>query len=621
MLNSKAILLQKFRLIFIPFFLSALGYIILYTFLHWLLLIKWQLLNVKEDYVDTWGPLILPWIAALTWLGKRIKLLQLKRNKGDSTFGIQMMASLAIAAPVIIAQNYLETASGKLTVLNHVEEITTNPSTKFYEIRSYYIDTASKGVAYTSDVSGKYNESLNLHIYLSSPMYDSVIPSTKIGERVSEHTSQTDEPPLINKKNSGPLFIVDNMIIDSSRLHALSPDSVASVQVLKGVAARSLYGNDGSNGVVIIRTKKAEREFYQKYPFPVIPPPKAWYCIHYSKTISNRLSKDKKEEKFRDFYVSSMDSFHSKNLNAFIYLRRTGFNDNLTGFKKAIRKTHLANDSSIINIMEPEFKSYADRNGHTLPWIFASLGIGSAIFFAFLLGFRFDDQKLNDFHEGKPEFQAEDAKEMAGIFKPRHGYYSTPIILYLNILVFLVMVIAGLGFVSFNSTDLLQWGANFKPSVIEGQWWRLVTSMFLHSGIMHLASNMIGLIFVGILLEPVLGSKRFAIFYILAGLCASLTSIWWYRATVSVGASGAIFGLYGIFTALLLSNVFPKSFSKSFLVTMSIFIGYNLIMGLNGGIDNAAHIGGLITGLIIGYFVAPDLNVIQNTDTEMNPNP
>jgi len=621
MLNSKSILLQKFKLIFIPFFLTALGYIILYTFLHWLLLIKLQLFNAKEEYVDTWGPLILPWIAALTWLGKRIKLLQLKRKKGDSTLGFQMLASLAIAAPVILAQNYLETASGKLTLLNHVEEITRNPSTKFYEIRNYYVDTASKGIAYTSDLSGKYNESLNLHIYLSSPMYDSAIPSTKIGDIVSENASESNEGTRITKKKSGRLFIVDNLIVDSSRLHTLSPDSVASVQVLKGVAARTAYGNEGSNGVVIIRTKKAERDFNKKHPFPVIPPPKAWCCIQYSKTISNRLSREEKEEKFHDFYVASMDTFHSQNLNAFTYLQRTGFNDNLAGFKKAIQKTHMADDSSIINIMEPEFKSYADRNGHTLPWIFASLGIGSAIFFAFLLGFRFDDQKLNDFNEGKPELQAEDGKEMAGIFKPRPGYFATPIILFLNILVFLVMVFAGLGFVSFSSMDLLQWGANFKPSVVEGQWWRLFTSMFLHNGIIHLASNMIGLIFVGILLEPVLGSKRFAIFYLLAGLFASLTSIWWYTATVSVGASGAIFGLYGIFTALLLSNVFPKSFSKSFLVTMGIFIGYNLIMGLNGGIDNAAHIGGLISGLIIGYFVAPDLNVIQETDTEMTSNP
>jgi rhomboid protease GluP len=620
MLNSKPVLLQKFRLIFIPFFLTAVGFLVFYTLLHWLLIIKWQLFNVREDYVDYWFPFLLPWIALVTWMRKRFTILQPISKKSNSIFGLQMLASFAIAAPIIVAQNYLETASGKLTRLNHIEEIAKNPSTKFYEVKDYYVDTASDGIAFTSDISGDHNENLNLHIFVSCPMYDSAIPSTKIGGIQTEHNPDSNAAPVINQKKSLPLFVLDNIIIDSSKLRTISPDSVASLKVIKGMAARALYGDEGANGVVIIQTIKAQRESVHKPVFPSLPPPVAWCCFHYSRTIGNRLSKEIKEERFKDFFSVSMDSFRSKNLYAFTYLQRTGFNDNLTGFKKAIKKTHLTGDSSVINILEPEFKDFADRNGKTFPWILSSLGIGSLVFFAILLPFSFADQKQNDLNEEILVKRKDGGKETAVIFIPRPGYYATPIIMYLNILVFLVMVMAGLGFVTFNSMDLLQWGANFRPSVLEGEWWRIFTSMFLHSGIFHLASNMIGLIYVGLLLEPVLGSKRLAIFYVLSGLCASLCSVWWYAATISVGASGAIFGLYGIFTALLLSNIFPKAFSKSFLITMSIFIGYNLLMGMNGGIDNAAHIGGLVTGLIIGYFVAPDLNVVQPPDVEMNSN-
>jgi rhomboid protease GluP len=613
MLNTKSVLLRKFRLIFIPFFLTAVGFLILYTFLHWLLIIKWQLFNISEDIVDIWCPIVLPYIATFTWLRKRIKLLQLKRKRGDSTFGLQLFAALAIAAPVVIAQKYLETASGKLTQLSSVEDIAKHPATKYYEFKNYFIDTAGRGIALTSDVSGKYNEHLNLHIFISCPMYDSLIQPTRIGTLDSSENPDTET-------RKGPLYVVDNMIVDISRIRSLPPDSVAEVQVLKGVAARTVYGSDGSNGVIIIRTKNGKLNLSKAQDYATMPSPKAWCCFQFSRTIGNRLSNEEKEDRYHHFFAASMDSFHNKNFQTLTYLRRTGFNDNLAGFKKAIKKTHLANDSSAINILEPEFRNFSDRNGNSFIWIFASLGIASVLWFAILLGFRFHDQKPDGIYTDKPDEQKGEYKEMARLFIPRHGYYTTPVILDLNILVFLIMVIAGLGFISFNSIDLLHWGANYKPRVLDGQCWRLFASMFLHGGMFHLASNMVALIFVGAILEPVLGSGKLAIFYVLTGLCASLSSIWWYDATVSVGASGAIFGLYGIFTALLLSGVFPKAFSKSLLITMSLFIGYNLIMGLNGGIDNAAHIGGLVSGLIVGYFVAPDVQVIQPADAEVNIN-
>ena len=134
------------------------------------------------------------------------------------------------------------------------------------------------------------------------------------------------------------------------------------------------------------------------------------------------------------------------------------------------------------------------------------------------------------------------------------------------------MVFAGLGFISFNGQDLLKWGANFRPSTIYGEWWRLLTNTFLHGGLMHLLSNMFGLLFVGTFVEPILGRTRFLIIYLVTGILASCASIWWYAATVSIGASGAIFGLYGLFLGLLLTKVFPPDFSKAFLITTLILI-------------------------------------------------
>ena len=118
---------------------------------------------------------------------------------------------------------------------------------------------------------------------------------------------------------------------------------------------------------------------------------------------------------------------------------------------------------------------------------------------------------------------------------------------------------------------------------------------------MHLLLNMYGLFFVAIFLEPQLGKIRYASAYLICGIVASLASIWWYPATISIGASGAIFGLYGVFVALLTTNKANVSNKKGLLLFSLFFIIINLAMGLAGGIDNAAHIGGLLCGILLGY--------------------
>jgi rhomboid protease GluP len=169
------------------------------------------------------------------------------------------------------------------------------------------------------------------------------------------------------------------------------------------------------------------------------------------------------------------------------------------------------------------------------------------------------------------------------------------------------MTIAGVNIMLPDSESLLTWGANFRPMTLDGEPWRLFTSTFLHIGIFHLLMNMYALLYIGLLLEPYLGKTRFISAYILTGLTASMASLWWHDFTVSAGASGAIFGMYGVFLAMLTTNLVEKTARQSLFSSISVFVGYNLIFGLQGGIDNAAHIGGLVGGIIIGYAFIPSL--------------
>ncbi len=238
---------------------------------------------------------------------------------------------------------------------------------------------------------------------------------------------------------------------------------------------------------------------------------------------------------------------------------------------------------------------------------FSTLVLGALAMLVLLFFVTIDQWELARYRAGLQSGSEHELNFLFSFFTPKGKYFFTPVFLNLNILVFLAMCTAGLGFKHFGTAALVRWGGNIRSLTSAGEWWRLLTCTFLHGGVTHLVSNMISLVFIGSLIEPVLGRWKFFLAYLLTGIFASLNSIWQHDATVSIGASGAIFGLYGVFVALLLAKVFPKDFRKQFLRMTLIFVIYNLAMGVSGNIDNAAHIGGLVSGIVIGLMFAPAL--------------
>jgi rhomboid protease GluP len=335
----------------------------------------------------------------------------------------------------------------------------------------------------------------------------------------------------------------------------------------------------------------------------------AWIGIKYSEQISNKLEDKEKGEKYKAFTQKSQEEFDAKDVSQFIYLDKIGNSDEGDGFKEAIKQGSKYTTSSaplFLAVNEP----FEKRFGNTLTWLFVVLGIGAVIWLIMILIPKFDEAELVRFERGLTS-EDDELKEALAYFKFKEGYSVTPLLMYSNFAIYLVMFFSGLGFISFKSEDLLHWGANYRPNTMQGEWWRLLTSTFLHGGIMHLLANMYGLVFIGVILEPVLGKTKYLFVYLITGVLASCASLWWYDATVSVGASGAIFGLYGIFLALLVTKFFEPELAKPFLISTSVFIAFNLLMGFTGGIDNAAHIGGLISGFCIGLI----LRVTLKTNT------
>ena len=174
----------------------------------------------------------------------------------------------------------------------------------------------------------------------------------------------------------------------------------------------------------------------------------------------------------------------------------------------------------------------------------------------------------------------------------------------LNILVYLVMAFQGHSFLTFDSELLLRWGANSGALTSGGQWWRLFTSTFEHGGLLHIALNMWCLYSLGWLAELLFGRSRFTLMYLMCGIGGSLGSICWRGNGLSVGASGAIFGIAGALLPAMMLHGNPqlRAALKGHLTSIGLFVFYNLAFGAAvSGIDNAAHVGGLITGLALGF--------------------
>lgn len=183
----------------------------------------------------------------------------------------------------------------------------------------------------------------------------------------------------------------------------------------------------------------------------------------------------------------------------------------------------------------------------------------------------------------------------------------THIIFGINAAVFLGMVLASSSLMDFSGRELVHWGANVGVLTFSGEWWRLITNVFVHGGLLHIGFNMWCLWNLGALCESLYGPWTYFAIYLLCGLGASVASAAWHPYVPSVGASGAIFGLAGALIAAIKLGEFSVSRSalSGTLRSLGGFVVYNLIFGaIIPGIDNTAHVGGLVTGLIVGALIA-----------------
>lgn len=500
----------KLRHILLPLVTLTLGLCVIYSALNWLLIARGNLLPLSDEVVEYWLPLGLAWLLVIFKVQSGLGLLR-RDKRGNLPVLFHFAAVATVAVPTILVQGFVHTATGILTHVGSLADISTTAATKYYAADEVCVDRARAWTQPAVRVSGRYNDSLDFYLY-------AVIPLCK-SDRARSHES-------------------------------------------------------------------------------------VWIGYEFKKFVSNHLSTEDKNAAYNDFLVQSRIKVSEFDPKSFSFYERLGRTYSRKQFATLLARAGLDIDAPLTVLLIPHTEHFEDRTGHRLQWTLASFGIGAAVWLGIALWCPLDSSRVRKWRKQMSPVTPRRPRPAAlGFLVPHKRIYGLQVLMLVNVLVYVAMVLAGLGFASFDSDDLLRWGANYRPALHGVGYLRLITSQFVHGGMLHLMNNLYGLFLAGIFLLPITGSAGLIVSYLMAGLVGSIASAYIHPATVSVGASGAIFGLFGILLVhLLLGDKKLAAVRGALLPGAAVFVVLNLLIGLaSPGIDNAAHIGGLVSGVSLGF--------------------
>lgn len=345
---------DKIRLIFFPFLRVAAGFIGVYSLLDWWLVIRPGVnQRVDEDIFLLLLPATLPWIPVLIWLRPRVRLLNLR---GKELFFYLLLAVLVIAPPTTFLQEYIETATGKLTDLPTISQIAGTTPTKYYRVRQYHVAKEWAQVEEYTTTANKSN-SFTFHYYIVAPLFD-----------------KPGIAPPFDTLFSSPEIAVRKETVErpAERLTGRLPDSISEKSV---VTPRM----DSVAGVS-----------------SAISQSKVWIGIYYTEKIDKRVGIDEKDVARRTFLQASWKDFMEKDFTKAIYLETMSHHSDRKEYEYtlAVSPSPPAGSVQDLIILEARWEPFSQRNGNRLIYTLLTFMLGSVIWGFILLFYELDKTLL-----------------------------------------------------------------------------------------------------------------------------------------------------------------------------------------------------------------------------------
>lgn len=363
----------KFKHIYLSFTVIGFSTILIYTFLHWLLVIRFGVFALKDKDAD----FLIPGIAGLVLPQLLLfpKLRQLKAYKAtsrDPMMLLLMVGGFTFAIPICIAQNYLESATGKLTRLDSMSQVHYLPPTKYYTVRQMYPNKNMAHIKVIFSVSGKGNVNFNMDAYTAVPVFDRIYPDTN---RIA----------AMRNRNPKALVIINDTLRNMQVLKKLPADSVRMMRYVNPSMVMPKYGDSGKYGALAVVTWRYK---FKREPAVIKIAPAAWFVLKYHKTVSNNLTVAEKNEEFAFFARTCNATFKDEPLTKFTYLARLSDDDEVANYQAAINSRNDVAEGEQ-TMLSPVYEPFENRNGNRLLWIFVSSIIGLTFYGALLELFRF----------------------------------------------------------------------------------------------------------------------------------------------------------------------------------------------------------------------------------------
>ncbi|MDD6357034.1 MAG: rhomboid family intramembrane serine protease [Bacteroidales bacterium] len=326
-----------------------------------------------------------------------------------------------------------------------------------------------------------------------------------------------------------------------------------------------------------------------------------WYGFRNSTNISAFKSEEKLKQTWDKLYKETIEKLNAKDFNDYQYLRVLPKSYEYDSYLNAIKSVQINIDESKLVILVPEKNPYNQRNNTKLKWFWSILALGIlTVYFMIEIPpldnlkyqkYKNHNLKINLFEKGFIDFLSFKSAKII------------PLLFYINIIVYVYIVIMGVKPISGFETNayLYKYGAINSSVIDQGEYWRFITSMFLHDGLFHLWMFMFALCFAGYFVEIVMGAKRTCIIYFISGILATTFSLLIHTTQFQFGSNGAVMGLMGSILVIMITNIDAKN-SFMHLILILILIP-TILLGFFIRINNTANISGFIVGALITYLM------------------